>query len=98
MDTDQSSAPQVFCNGGLHFHALVLVPPLSRLKGSLPDHFDGNRDLYAGSGGSVQRIDVRAVVEHYERVVDYVLKAVLNGRLSYDDAVLVLPRARGELN
>jgi hypothetical protein len=95
---DQSSAPQDFCNGGLHFHALVLLPPASRLKGSLPDHFDGNRDLYAGSGGSIQRIDVRPVVEDHGRVVDYVLKTVLNGRLSYDEAVLVLPRARVELN
>jgi hypothetical protein len=33
----------------------------------------------------------------HERVVDYVLKTVLNGRLSYDEAVLVLPRSRGEL-
>jgi hypothetical protein len=30
-------------------------------------------------------------------VVDYVLKTVLNGRLSYDEAVLVLPGSRGEL-
>jgi hypothetical protein len=33
----------------------------------------------------------------HRRVVDYVLKTVLNGRLSYDEAVLVLPRSRGEL-
>jgi len=30
-------------------------------------------------------------------LVDYVLKIVLNGRLSYDEAVLLLPRSRGEL-
>ena len=43
------------------------------------------------------RIDVRPVVGDHERVVDYVLKTVLNGRLSYDEAVLVLPRSRDEL-
>jgi hypothetical protein len=91
------SVPTVFCNGGLHFHGLLLLPPASRLQGSLVDHFDGNADLYAGSGSSVQRVDVRPVVEDHGRVVDYVLKTVLNGRLSYDEAVLVLPRARGEL-
>jgi hypothetical protein len=32
------------------------------------------------------------------RVVDYVLKTVLNGGLSYDEAVLVLPRSRGGLD
>jgi hypothetical protein len=94
---DRSSAPKVFCNGGLHFHALVLIPPASRLKESLPDHFDQNSGLYAGSGNTIRRIDVRPVIEDHGRVVDYVLKTILNDRLSYDEAVLVLPRARGEL-
>ena len=85
------------CNGGLHVHALLLMPPTSRFKGSLADHFREKRNLYAGSGRSIQRIDVRPVVSDHGRVVDYVLKTVLNGRLSYDDAVLVLPRSRGEL-
>lgn len=94
---DRSSAPKVFCNGGIHFHALVLIPSASRLKESLPDHFDRNSGLYAGSRNSIRRIDVRPVIEDHGRVVDYVLKTTLNGRLSYDEAVLVLPRARGEL-
>jgi hypothetical protein len=94
---DRTSTPAVLCNGGLHFHALVLIPPKSRLRESLADHFQNKWELYAGSGKSIQRIDVRPVVEGHERVVDYVLKTVLNGRLSYDEAVLVLPRARGEL-
>jgi hypothetical protein len=42
-------------------------------------------------------IDVRPVVSDRGRVVDYVLKTVLAGRLSYDDAVVVLPRSRREL-
>src|ERR1700678_4433239 len=82
----------VLCNGGLHVHALM--PPASRLKESLADHFREKRDLYAGSGRPALRIDVRPVVEDHRRVVDYVLKTVLNGRLN-DDAVLVLPRSRG---
>jgi hypothetical protein len=94
---DKASGPMVLCNGGLHVHALMLMPPTSRLKGSLADHFREKRDLYTGSGRSVQRIDVRPVVEDHRRVVDYVVKTVLNGRLSYDEAVLVLPKSRGEL-
>jgi hypothetical protein len=94
---DKASGPIVLCNGGLHVHALMLMPPASRLKESLADHFRDKRNLYAGSGSSIQRIDVRRVVENHERVVDYVLKTVLNGRLSYDEAVLVLPRSRDEL-
>jgi hypothetical protein len=94
---DKSSLPMVLCNGGLHVHALMLMPPTSRLKESLADHFRDKRNLYAESGRSIQRIHVRRVVENHERVVDYVLKTVLNGRLSYDEAVLVLPRSRDEL-
>jgi hypothetical protein len=94
---DKSSGPMVLCNGGLHVHVLMLIPPTSRLKGSLSDHFREKRELYAGSGSSIQRIDVGPVVSDHGRVVDYVLKTVLNGRLSYDEAVLVLPRSRDEL-
>ena len=91
------SGPVVLCNGGLHVHALMLMPPTSRLERSLADHFLEKRDLYVGPAKPTVRIDVRPVVKDHGRVVDYVLKSVLNGRLSYDEAVLVLPRARGEL-
>jgi hypothetical protein len=91
------SRPMVLCSGGLHVHVLMLMPPTSRLKQSLADHFRDKRSLYGGSGSPCQRIHVRPVVDTHERVVDYVLKTVLNGRLSYDDAVLVLPRSRDEL-
>jgi hypothetical protein len=94
---DRSTIPHVSCNGGLHFHVLALMPPTSRLKGSLADHFDQKRDLYLGSGTPIQRVHVIPVVKDEARVVDYVLKTVLNGRLSYDEAVVVLPRARSEL-
>jgi hypothetical protein len=94
---DKASGPMVLCNGGLHVHALMLMPPTSRLKGSLADHFREKQGLYVGSGRPALRIDVRPVVSDHGRVVDYVLKTVLNGRLSYDEAVLVLPRSRGEL-
>src|SRR2546428_3715729 len=30
--SDRSSAPLVRCNGGLHFHALILMPDRSRLR------------------------------------------------------------------
>ena len=94
---DKASRPMVICNGGLHVHALMLIPPTSRLKGSVANHFREKQELYVGLGSSIKRIDVRPVVSDHGRVVDYVLKTVLNGRLSYDEAVLLLPRSRGEL-
>jgi hypothetical protein len=94
---DRESSPVVPCNDGLHLHALVMMPPSSRLNGSLADHFEANADMYAGPRSSIQRIDVRPVTHGHGRVVDYVFKTVLNRRLTYDEAVLVLPRTRGEL-
>jgi hypothetical protein len=94
---DRSLASLFARNNGLHFHAIILLPPTSRLKESLVDHFRDRPYLYAGKMSRVERIDVRPVTHDHERVVDYVFKTVLNGRLEHDDAILVLPRARKEL-
>jgi hypothetical protein len=96
----KASGPMGSCNGGLHLHALLLVPPASRLKGSLIDHFQEKPELYVGPGGSIRRSHVRPAIGDRERVADYVLTTVLNRRLSYDEAVLVLKiagRARNGL-
>jgi hypothetical protein len=94
---ERISAPMTRCNDGLHFHALVLLPPSSRMKESLVNHFEENDRLYTGRSRSVQRIHVVPVTTAYERVVDYLLKTIRRHRLTYDDAVLVLPRSRSEL-
>ena len=86
----------VRCNGGLHFHALILIPDRSRLREPLQDHFQACARLY-GVDGTISKIDVRPVAEGYERVVDYVFKTIKRGRVSYDEGVLILPRARDEL-
>ena len=94
--SDRSSSPLVRCNGGLHFHALILIPDRSRLREPLQDHFQTSAHLYE-TDGTISKIDVRPVVDGYERVVDYVFKTIKRGRISYDEGVLILPRARGEL-
>src|SRR6516165_10832387 len=94
---DRSSAPTVHCNGGLHFHALLLVPPASRIQQSVDEHFQINDELYRGRLGLIRTIHVRPVADGYERVVDYVFKTVLRGRVSYDEGILLLPRSNGEL-
>ena len=76
---------------------MVLLPPRSRLKGSLVDHFREHSDLYVDDAKNVERVHVVSVTHDHERVVDYVLKTVLNGRLEQDDAILVLPRTGSEL-
>jgi len=94
---DRSSSPVCLCNGGLHFHAVLLVPPTSRLRIPVGEHFAANEELYRGKSAAVAGLHVRSVTHGYHRVVDYVFKTVLRGRISYDDGVLLLPRASREL-
>jgi hypothetical protein len=53
--------------------------------------------MYLGKHRLIQSLDIRPVTDSRERVVDYVFKAVLRGRVSYDEGILLLPRARQEL-
>lgn len=94
--TDRSTAPLIRCNGGLHFHALILIPERSRLREPLQDHFQACPHLY-GMGETISRIDVRPVTDGYERVVDYVFKTIKRRWIAYDEGVLILPRTRDEL-
>jgi hypothetical protein len=94
---DPTSSPVVICNGGLHFHALLLVPPDTRLELPVEEHFRDNPDMYLGKRRLITKLDVRPVTETHERAVDYVFKTILRGRIPYDDGILILPRARDEL-
>jgi hypothetical protein len=73
-----------------------LIPEGSRLREPLQDHFHANAPAYSGS--AISAIDVRPVVDGYDRVVDYVFKTISRGRVSYDEGMLVLPRTRQELD
>jgi len=94
---DRKSSPLVLCNDGLHFHALLLVPPTTRLGQPVEEHLHANGEMYAGEQRLVRSLDVRSVTHSHERVVDYVFKTILRGRVSYDEGVLILPKARDEL-
>ena len=85
--TDRSTAPLIRCNGGLHFHALISIPGRSRLREPLQDHFQTSAHLYE-IDGAITKIDVRPVMDDYERVVDYVFKTIRRGRVSYDEGCL----------
>jgi hypothetical protein len=94
---DPTSSPLIVCNGGLHFQALLLVPPDTRLELPVDEHFRDYQDMYLGRRRLITKLDVRPVTETYDRVVDYLFKTIVRGRVSYDDGVLLLPRTRDEL-
>lgn len=97
---------RVLCNNGLHFNGLLMIPPVSRLREQLADHFRKHRkwylekhpQWYLGKRRAAERIDIRPMVEQTEKpLVNYMQKTIHKGWIDYDDAILVLPRSRGEL-
>ncbi|AWN44004.1 hypothetical protein [Methylobacterium durans] len=85
-------------DGGLHLHALLAIPPASRLKGeTVEEHFAQNDELYR-RGGGIGAIDVRPVCPaDIEKVTRYAFKAVRDGKIDLDAGVLILPRTVTEL-
>jgi hypothetical protein len=87
---------QVTLNDGLHLHGVLLVPPCSRLREPVEEHFRHLQPLYVRDRRRLDRLDVRPIVDGADRVVEYALKSLVRRRFSIDD-VLVLPRTRSEL-
>jgi hypothetical protein len=94
---NKKSLAEVTINGGLHCHALILVPPNNRLRGDLETHFLQEQERYL-RGSRLSSIHTVSINDGgLERAVGYALKGIGSGRLGYDDSFLVLPRALAEL-
>lgn len=88
---------EVATNDGLHYHAVLLVPAVSRLRVSVPQHFTEQQDYYLRDG-VLQRIDVRPFgAVDSSVVVDYALKGLQDDRLPNDESLLILPKSHIEI-
>ena len=94
----RSTYEKVTVNDGLHFHGVLLVPSKTRLRVSTEAHFQQNPLLYLRDRKWLDRIDVRAITSDWSFVTDYVLKTVKSKRLTYEEAILILPRTTSELS
>jgi hypothetical protein len=83
-------------NGGLHYHAVVLIPPVSCLDEDLTEHMPRKYSAYLGQKNRINTIDVQRITYAPGSAVEYSLKAFKSGRFS-DDHLLVLPKALSEL-
>jgi hypothetical protein len=92
----KQSLRDVTINDGLHYHAICLFPPDSRLRESLEDHVAEYQELYKGKAGNVRELHVRQIANSPKYVVDYTLKSIKRGRVS-DAEIIILPRSRTEL-
>ncbi len=91
---EKQSLRDILVNDGLHFHAILLMPPLSRLE-DVSGHFRDLRRTYQQQA-SLDRVDAVPISDRLAYVHGYGWKSVLDGRFDLGDA-FVLPRAQNEL-
>ena len=84
-------------NGGLHLHGLLLVPPVTRLRVSVEQHFVDGQAHYAPPHLPLARLHVVPITTALDFTVDYAAKGLRDPRLGHDDAVLILPRSASEM-
>jgi hypothetical protein len=70
-------------NDGLHYHGILLVPALSRLKVSAIEHFANKKELYVKN--CLLELDVRPIDRNLPKVVHYIFKSITRGRFSWED-------------
>jgi hypothetical protein len=87
---------QVAINDGLHLHGVLVMPPQSRLRVPVAEHFRTRRALYVRPDRPLMTLDVQPIDGAPDAAVDYLLKSLRRRRHSLDD-LLVLPRARAEV-
>jgi hypothetical protein len=87
-----------FCiNDGRHIQAICLMPPKSRLKDPLNEHFEEYATLYVRAPFPLVRIDVKPITKTPGHATDYTLKALKNGRATSDE-IVVFPRTLTEVS
>lgn len=94
--TEKQHMRDSIVNNGRHFHAIAAVPPWSRMKETLADHFHERQADYTGNDKRLFRIDAEPITDNGWFVTDYALKGMKSSRVGYDE-VLILPRSASEL-
>lgn len=92
---EKKKISEVRINDGLHYHAIALLPPRSRVP-NLAAHFVQKQQLYLADE-RLMSVSSTPITDTPAQVVDYVLKAIKSNRLDYDEAMLVLPRDMTEI-
>ena len=92
----KQSLPDVAINDGIHFHAVLLIPPQSRLKHhDLALHFSENEQLYVKN--RLLRIDVEPINDGtLPTVIEYMFKSIKRGSFDWSH-LLVFPKSNSEL-
>jgi hypothetical protein len=89
------SIRDILPNDGRHVHATLLMPPWSRFQ-DVEEHFLQLQHVYLGASDVLAAIDCVPVTYTPGYAHQYVMKAVLNGRLD-EASWFVLPKSLSEL-
>jgi hypothetical protein len=94
---DRSSLLDVKINDGLHYHGVILVHTVSRLKTGLDIHMEKHEHRYVRSWDALRRIYIQPIDEFSAKpAVGYGFKA-LEWRIPDTDRIFIRPRAVSEL-
>jgi hypothetical protein len=84
-------------NDGLHVHAIVLIPPNSRLKLDLRKHVRQQSKIYMDPKYTdIRKIDVQKIKSRPDYTTEYALKLLKNDP-EFSDDLLILPVSKQEL-
>lgn len=94
---DRDHFVNIEVNDGLHLHAVVMLPPDTKLKRqSLADHIDDHQQLYRPPHGVIMNLHAVPITETPQKAVGYAVKSVPRRRIGEGD-VLILPRLNSEM-
>ena len=92
---EKSKLRDVVINDGVHIHAALLTPSVSRISEEPLDvHFAG-LDRWYRQDTRLRSIHIKPIIVTPEKAADYVFKSV-GRRFSWDD-LLILPKTRSEM-
>lgn len=94
--TEKHSFRDAVVNNGRHVHAIAVVPPWSRMKGTLDNHFYEHQNQYTGNDKPLFRIEAVPLTHRGFFVTDYALKGSKSPRIGYDE-IIILPRSTSEI-
>jgi len=92
----KKSLRDVTVNEGLHLQGIALIPPASRMKEGLDEHFARHQERYVRPGDPLERVHAKLLTRDPVYVAKYTFKSVLRRRHDFDH-VFILPRTRSEM-
>lgn len=91
---DRQHKQRVLPNIGQHFHAVQVMPPVSRMREPLDEHIEDEQARYVRK--PLLRIHAARITHNAAYVARYTMKALERGRVGAD-AVLVLPTSAKDM-